>query len=194
LLSNRVRLRKSLIAAKIPLRLVKQRLVVSQLPLGLIERGAIIAIIDARNHIARGDMLVVGDRHGGYVASDLGLDGKRACRNKGVVRRFKMQAVVPIEIARGHCWNEEKRPKGKRKRMPSQKTPARSICAFRLHASADRVSGNSCSNSSLRLSSAWRVIVQSPAHNRTILYCSYMLPRQVPSRISVRHCIVYLFA
>jgi hypothetical protein len=41
------------------------------LHLGLIERGAVIAVVDAGDHVAGGDTLVVSDRNGGDVSGDL---------------------------------------------------------------------------------------------------------------------------
>jgi hypothetical protein len=44
-------------------------------------------------------VLVVGDRHRSDVARDLGGDGELARRDEGIVGRFEMPGVVPIEIA-----------------------------------------------------------------------------------------------
>ena len=62
------------------------------LRLGLVERDAVVAIVDARDHVARRDVLVVGDRNRGEVAGHLRRDGELARRDEGVVGRFEMPA------------------------------------------------------------------------------------------------------
>ena len=52
LLGDRLALHEVLKAAEICLRLFENRLIVSQLGVGLFERDAIIAIVDAREHVA----------------------------------------------------------------------------------------------------------------------------------------------
>jgi len=49
------------------------------LRLGLLEPGAIVAIIDARNHVAAFDVLVVGDGDGSEIARHL-LGASEDCR------------------------------------------------------------------------------------------------------------------
>ena len=48
------------------------------LRLGLLERGAIIAIVDAGDHLAGDDMLIVGDRNRGDIARHMRLNRKIA--------------------------------------------------------------------------------------------------------------------
>jgi len=55
------------------------------LRLGLIERDAVIAVVNARNHVAGGDMLVIGDGNGRDVAGDLGGERGLAGRDEGIV-------------------------------------------------------------------------------------------------------------
>jgi hypothetical protein len=76
LLGNRVALDEELIPSKVFLRLFVQRLVTRQLRLGLIEHNAVIAIVDARNHVTGDDVLVIRHRHGGDVARDLRRNGR----------------------------------------------------------------------------------------------------------------------
>ena len=68
-------------------------------PRACCERDAVVAIVDARDHVAGGDVLVVGDRHGGDVARHLRRDRELARRDEGIVGRLEMPGVVPVEIA-----------------------------------------------------------------------------------------------
>ena len=54
------------------------------LRLRLFERDAIVAVVDAGDHVARGDMLVIGDRHGG--------DDSRTPSGRGEICRAAMKA------------------------------------------------------------------------------------------------------
>ena len=59
-----------------------------RLRLGRGERDAVVAIVDAGDHVARRDVLVVGDRNFGDEARRLGGDGELTRGDEGVVRRF----------------------------------------------------------------------------------------------------------
>jgi len=129
-LRDRVPLGKELIPGKIGLCLFENGLIVRQLRLRLIERDTIIAVVNAHDHVAAGDMLIVGDGHGGDVARNLWRDRKLPRRDEGIVCRFEVAGIVPIDIG---CWrrhNKEKKPN--RKHAPPQETPARLICAFAI--------------------------------------------------------------
>ena len=75
---------------------------VVDLRLRLLERDAVVASLDLRDHVAGVDVLVVGHRHGGDIAGDLRRYGKRPRRDEGVVSRHEASGVVPIQIA-GRC-------------------------------------------------------------------------------------------
>jgi hypothetical protein len=47
------------------------------------KRVAVITVIDARNDVAGGDVLVVGDRDRGEVTGHLGGDGEQTCGDEG---------------------------------------------------------------------------------------------------------------
>jgi hypothetical protein len=55
------------------------------LRLRLLERNPIIAVVDAGDHVASGDVLVVGDRDGGEIAGNLRGECSLACRDEGIV-------------------------------------------------------------------------------------------------------------
>jgi hypothetical protein len=69
------------------------------LRIGLGERRAIIAFVDARNHVAGFDMLVVGDRDRGEIARHLWGNRRLPCRDEGIVGRLKTPGVVDVKIA-----------------------------------------------------------------------------------------------
>ena len=69
------------------------------LRLGLGKCEAVIAIVDAGDHGAGGDMRVVGDRNGGGVARHLGRNGELARRDESVVGRLEVPGIVPVEIS-----------------------------------------------------------------------------------------------
>ena len=52
----------------------------------------IVAVVDAGDHVAGGDVLVVGDRNGGDVAGDLGRDRELPRGDEGVVGRPECSA------------------------------------------------------------------------------------------------------
>jgi len=101
------------------------------LRLGLGERVAVIAVVDARDHLAGGDMLVVGDRDFREIAGHLGGDRELARRNEGVVRRLVMAGVVRVEIAAArHRCEQQRRERGAQ--GPPALVPARLILSERL--------------------------------------------------------------
>jgi hypothetical protein len=75
--------------------------------LGLCECDAIVAVIDAGDHLARGDMFVVGDGDGGDVAGHFW--GKRGLprRDEGVVGGLKMFCVVHVDVGAGDRGGEK---------------------------------------------------------------------------------------
>ena len=64
-----------------------------------LERHTVVAFVDLRDHVATVDMLVVGHRNGGDVTGHFWCNGKLTRGDKGVVGRFKMGGVVPVEIS-----------------------------------------------------------------------------------------------
>jgi hypothetical protein len=109
LLRDRAALHQKLIAAKILLRLFQQRLVMRQLRLGLIERDPVIAIVDAGDDVAGGDVLIVGYRHGSDVARNLWRHGERTRRDERVVGRLESAGMIPIEVATNDRQSEQRR-------------------------------------------------------------------------------------
>ena len=97
-----------------------------------VQRDAIIAIVDTGDDVARRDMLVVGHRHRGDVARDLGRDGELASRDEGVVGRFEMAGVVPIDI--GGCGGGQEDDQAERRsdRMAAEPPPAGLACGLVL--------------------------------------------------------------
>ncbi len=69
------------------------------LGLRLFERDAIVAVVDPGDHVAGGDMLVVGDRDGGDVAGHLRGERELPRRDEGIVGGLKMAGMVNIQIA-----------------------------------------------------------------------------------------------
>jgi hypothetical protein len=72
--------------------------------------GAVIAIVDPRDHLAGLDMLVVGDRSFGDLARNFRRDRELARRDEGAVGRFEMTGVVPVEVAATRDQREQHRP------------------------------------------------------------------------------------
>jgi hypothetical protein len=83
------------------------------LRLGLIERDAVIAVVDARNHVAGGDMLVVSDRNGGDVPGDLGGERGLPGRDESVVSGLEALRIVEINVAAAQDGREKHRSDGK---------------------------------------------------------------------------------
>ena len=95
------------------------------LSLGLRERREIIALVDLGDHAALVDMLVVGNRNRGDVARDLGRDRELARCDEGVVRRFEMRSMIPVEVP-GHHRQQERHDADRRQdRMPAEEAFAR---------------------------------------------------------------------
>ena len=80
--------------------------------LRLIERDAVIAVVDAGDHVAGGDVLVVGDRDGGDIAGHLWGERSLPRRDEGVVGRLEMLGVVQVDIAAAEGGGEKHRTDG----------------------------------------------------------------------------------
>ena len=80
------------------------------------ERGAVVAIVDPRDHLAGLDMLVVGDRNRRDVARDFRRNGELARGDEGVVGALEMTGVVPVEVAATRDRREQQRPERQRQR------------------------------------------------------------------------------
>jgi hypothetical protein len=77
------------------------------LRLRLLERRAIVTVIDAGNHIAGLDILVVGDGDGGDVARDFRRNRKLPRGDEGIIGGLEMSCVVHIEVAAGDRGGQE---------------------------------------------------------------------------------------
>ena len=75
-------------------------LAAGHLSAGLRERGEVVALVDLRDHLALGHMLVVGHGNRGDVARDLGRDRELARGDEGVVGRFEMAEYDPSRAIR----------------------------------------------------------------------------------------------
>ena len=104
-----------------------RRLCGGDLRLGLFERDAIRAIVDADDHLAGGDMLVVGDRNRGDIARDLRRNGKLPRGDEGVVGRFEMGGVVHVEVSRAPDHGQEQQAGDRGDRAPAEKALANSL-------------------------------------------------------------------
>ena len=94
------------------------------LRLRLVQRDAVIAVIDAGDHAACGDVLVVGDGNLSDVARHFGRDGNLARRDEGVVGRLKMFGVIEVEVSCAHHGGCNDRPQGGRDRAAAQEALA----------------------------------------------------------------------
>ena len=95
------------------------------LSLGLRERGEEIALVDLGDHVALVDMLVVGDRNRRDVARDLGRDRELARGDEGVVRRFEMRGMIPVEVSGRRRQQERDQADRRQDRMPAEEAFAR---------------------------------------------------------------------
>jgi hypothetical protein len=75
-------------------------------------------------------VLVVGNRDCGEVTGDLGRDGELTRGDEGVVGRFKVRGVVPIEISRRQCHKQQDQAAGESKKAPPQHALGRSVAAL----------------------------------------------------------------
>ena len=102
------------------------------LRLGLLERDAIIAVVDAGDHVASGDVLVVGDRDGGDIAGHLWGERSLPRRDEGIVGRLEMLGVVQVDIAAAQGRGEKHRTDGGDNRATQQAVPALLAGCLRL--------------------------------------------------------------
>ena len=89
----------------------------------LVERGLVIARIDAREHLARLHRLVVVDRHLGDVARHLGADQDRMRLHIGIIGRDQKAAGRPVVVAVTRRRREQQRCR-RRDQQPLQRPPA----------------------------------------------------------------------
>src|ERR1700727_568591 len=82
------------------------------LGLRLFERDAIVALVDAGNHVPGGDMLVIGDRHGGEIAGHVRGERDLPRRDEGIVGGLKTLGMVEVEIAAAYGSGEKHGPDG----------------------------------------------------------------------------------
>jgi hypothetical protein len=83
------------------------------LSLGLLDGDAVIALIDARDRVAGGDVLVIRHRHCRDVARHLRRHRKDARRDEGIIGRLEMPRVVPIEVPGGKYQRQQDRAAGR---------------------------------------------------------------------------------
>ena len=95
------------------------------LRLRLLERGAIVAIVDAGDHLAGDDMLIVGDRDLGDVTRHLRSDRKLPRGDEGVVRRLEMRRVIPVDIPGARRQQKGHGADRGKSRVAAQKAAAR---------------------------------------------------------------------
>jgi hypothetical protein len=90
----------------------------------LLKRDAVIAVIYAGDHVASGDVLVVGDRDSVDIAGHLW--GKRSLprRDEGIVGRLEMLGIVQIDVAAAQGSGEQHRTDGGDNRATQQAVPA----------------------------------------------------------------------
>ena len=70
-------------------------------------------------------MLIIGHGYSGDVARHFWLDGKLPRRDEGIVRRFEMLGVVPIQVTARHRESADNEPERDRERMPPPKPCSR---------------------------------------------------------------------
>ena len=102
------------------------------LRIGLLERYAVIAVVDAGDHVAVGNVLVVGDRELRDVTRHFRGDGDLPGGDEGVVGRLKMPGVVQIDIARAHHGGGKDRAGERTQSGGAQKALARLFAPLRL--------------------------------------------------------------
>ena len=92
------------------------------LRLRLLERDAIIAVIDTGNHFARSDMLVVGDGNGGDVTGNLWRERRLPRGDEGIVGRLIVPRLIHIDVAATQHGDQQERADcrdtGRRRRKP----------------------------------------------------------------------------
>jgi hypothetical protein len=86
----------------------------------LVERHAIIAIVNPRDDVVGADVLVVRHRHRRDVAGHLRRHRERARRDKGVIRRLEAPGVIPVDVSDGRGRREEDRADDDGDRVPAQ--------------------------------------------------------------------------
>jgi hypothetical protein len=94
------------------------------LRLGLREGDAIIALVDAREHVAGGEVLVVRHRHRRDVARHLRRHRERARRDEGIIGRLEVPRVVPVDVPDDECQREQDHADRDGGRMAAQETLA----------------------------------------------------------------------
>ena len=85
----------------------------------------VIALVDLGDHVALVDMLVVGDRNRGDVARDLGRDRELARRDEGVVGRFEMRGMIPVDVSGRRREQERDQADRRQERMSAEEAFAR---------------------------------------------------------------------
>lgn len=108
------------------------------LRLRLGERDAIVAFVDAHDHAASGDVLVIGHEHVGDIAWNLRGNGELPRRDKGVVCCLEMLSVIPVEGAGRRRQDKERQPDDEGKRVGTAGAPCEACpCVFDLALDAD---------------------------------------------------------
>jgi hypothetical protein len=102
------------------------------LRLRLIDRDLVVTVVDPRQKFAGVDVLVVGDRDGGDIAANLRRNPKAPGRDEGVIGRFVMTDVEPINEAADHGDQEHAGPYCRDDPMVAQPIPQRGRLCRRL--------------------------------------------------------------
>jgi len=90
----------------------------------LLERDAVVAVIDKGNYGPGYDVLVVGHRHLRDVARHFRRDGDLARRDESIVGRFETGSVAPVDEASGYRQRKQNRTDRSRDRVPAPETVA----------------------------------------------------------------------
>ena len=92
------------------------------LRLGLVEGNAVVARVDARDHVAGGDVLVVRDRHRRDGARHLRRHRELTRCDEGIIGRLEGLSIIPVDVPSGRCQCEEDHADRDSDRMASQET------------------------------------------------------------------------
>ena len=73
---------------------------------------AVVAVVDAGDDVAGGDVLVVGDWDGGEIAGHLRGKCSLPRRDEGIIGRLEMLGVIEIDIAAPQGSGQQHRTDG----------------------------------------------------------------------------------
>ena len=142
-------------------------------------------MVDLGDHVALVDMLVVGDRNRRDVARDLGRDRELARRDEGVVGRFEMRGLIPVEVSGRRRQQERDQADRRQDRMATEEAFARLVVGFllfrgRLLAGFSLALGGLCR--ALGLLGGLRRVVNFGGFDRTFGRRLFRLPERLGRR------------